>query len=271
MTVTEIVVQAQPSALEWIAAGATVASAAVIAWQAWLTRRSVQASEQATEVARASLTESQLSRIEDGFPRITVSTPKYVPDTQVWRLDTEGATLVSENDIFKLPRDADLELRVDHTFTVRNDGPGTVLPRITTWDGARGFQRIDPIRAGDEQVYSFQIIHTVADWVKLLKSDATAERGNDDATVHPKCGSVRVKYAGPRDSDVDEDHVVEVRGSALIAVENAQGDWRRAAEGEWGSTLTAAVLPATRTYWRSRSAHVKFDTQSIAIGDTAAS
>lgn len=265
MTVTDIVVQTQPSALEWIAAGATVLSAGVIAWQAWLTRRSVQASDRAVEVAQAALTESQLARIESGVPRLTVTTNMLFADQQLWRIRDNGSDPVNEDDVFKLPRDADVRLWLSHGFTVRNDGPGTVIPRISWGTSIWSNPDASPLPPGAEKHYSFVVSHTVSEWVDLLKTSY----GEDMRTVFPVAGKIYFQYAGPRDSDVDEMHVVVVRGSALVAVDDAKGDWRRANGSDHFSSLKAEVEPATRTYWRSRSAKVEFDTAPIADGGTS--
>lgn len=275
MTVTEIVVQTQPSFVEWIAATATAASAGVIAWQAWQTRRSVQASEDAVQIAQAALTESQLARIESGVPRLTVTTPMIPEAEKLWRRDGFQRVMIAEDEIFKLPRDADLILGFEHTFTVRNDGPGTVLPltRASESVSVQGFA--EPIPPNSERVFTFAVRRTVAEWVTLLKPEVAISTkevdGESERTVHPVCASVDVVYSGPRDSDVDEIHTVSLRGSALVAVSDAQGDWRRYSDFEWDGTLRARVAPAIRNYWRSRSAGVRFDTHADIAGTVLAS
>jgi hypothetical protein len=264
MSVTDIVVQTQPSALEWIAAGATALSAVVIAWQAWQTRRSVQASEKAVEVAQAALTESQLARVESGVPRLIVTTSAFPASEKLWRHDVSPSVLVAETDVFKLPRDAKTGLSFSHTFKVRNDGPGTVAPRFSGSGGAWVHFSPEPILSGTEKEYTFTVRLSVARWVKILASETPG-----DEAESPICATIDVVYSGPRDSDVDETHRIIVRGSALQAVEDAEGDWRRYKDDDWNTTVTARVAPATRTYWRSRSANVKFDTQPIAQGEIA--
>ncbi|MFK3678692.1 hypothetical protein ACI2IP_13250 [Microbacterium sp. NPDC090218] len=267
MSVTDIVVQTQPSALEWIAAGATALSAVVIAWQAWQTRRSVQASEKAVDVAQAALTESQLARVENGVPRLIVTSAFFVGADKLWRRDQQGEiSEVEEGQIFKLPRDADMMLTCRHTFSIRNDGPGTVVPKFKSSPSTSVMTPPEPIPPGTEKEFIFTMRKSAAEWVSLL----TPISSGSESTVYPVSGTVDVIYSGPRDSDVDETHPVIVRGSALIAVEDAEGDWRRYGSFEWQQSLTARVAPATRTYWRSRSANVKFDTQPIAQGEIAA-
>ncbi|WP_144877535.1 tetratricopeptide repeat protein [Microbacterium sp. 1.5R] len=267
MTVTDIVVQTQPSALEWIAAGATAVSAVVIAWQAWQTRRSVQASEKAVDVAQAALTESQLARVENGVPRLIVTTAFYVGAEKLWRWEQGQTVEIEQGHIFKLPRDADMMLTCRHKFSIRNDGPGTVVPKFKASPSTSVMTATEPIPPGTEKEFVFTMRKSVAEWVSLL----TPVPSEDERKVYPVSGTVDVIYSGPRDSDVDEIHPVIIRGSALVAVEDAEGDWRRYEDFEWQQSLTARVAPATRTYWRSRSANVKFDTQPIAQGEIAAS
>lgn len=267
MSVTDIVVQTQPSALEWIAAGATAVSAVVIAWQAWQTRRSVQASEKAVDVAQAALTESQLARVESGVPRLFVTPgPPSGPEHVVQFVRHRPLPVTSE-EIFKLPRDAERLLLSKHSLTVRNDGPGTILPRFASSPSVDILRTIHPIPPGTERVYEFSVSHPVARWIEILSARQDAE----GSKIYPVCGTLDVIYSGPRDSDVDETHQVVLRGSLLVAVEDAEGDWRRYDDFPYNSTMSVEVLPATRVYWQSRSANVKFDTQPIAQGEIAAS
>lgn len=255
-----------PTWLDYVAAAATTASAGVIAWQAWQTRAAVRASERTVEAAQESVTvaaealrESQLARLEAAVPRITVSTPPW-PELTTSTMPAPTAEekyqrrAVTPSDVFKLPRDAELTLSVSHHFVVRNDGPGSVTVNVQPF-AIPDAGTPEVIAPGTERGYSFTVRHTVEEWVEILEMIPPPEEGKPRRL--PPAHTTRVTYVGPRDADVTEVHEVVVSGSLLRPVPDAKGDWNIDLSG-WDYDLSAKVLPATRTYWRSRSNGEKF-------------
>lgn len=253
---------ADPIWLDYVAAGGVLASAGVVGWQAWQTRAAVKVSQKAVEASRESvaiaeqaLRESQLARLESTVPRIFVTTTPYVHVTKVLRPEEKRVKgyenrEVRADEIFKLPRDAALNLQVEHTFRARNDGPGSVLLRLS-----RGYWQardINPIIAPGETVEGgFWIHHTVAEWIDILESGTEKEPAESFRMT--------ATYVGPRDADVAEHHTIVVTGSILEPVPDAKGDWRlREDTFDNLGAVSASVLPATRTYWRSRSKKIEF-------------
>jgi len=110
------------------------------------------------------------------------------------------------------------------------------------------------IAPGEVREYALSIRKSVQDWIGLL------EPGDEDpADKHGRAESHRAKvtYVGPRDADVTEVHEIVFYGSVLRPVKDAVGDWEIDTTG-WDYDMTAVVLPAIRTYWRSRSRGEKF-------------
>ncbi|MCP2636758.1 hypothetical protein K0817_009295 [Microbacterium sp. HD4P20] len=240
-----------------IAAIATTLSAIVIAVQAWYTRKAVVASEESTVVAERALQETQIARIESGVPHLTVTTPGYVDATKLsaaipgsWQ-----KRAVASTETFVLPRDADLQLSLRHSATLLNDGPGTAMIRARGTDGGSAYVLAEPVPPGESHEFVLTVTHTVSEWVALLEPEDAAAK----PLRYPVSARFWLTYTGPRDADVTETHQIVIRGSALLAVDGANGTWRAETSEDFGTTLGAQVLPATRTYWRSRSANDKFD------------
>jgi hypothetical protein len=251
----------EPNAVEYVAAIATAVSALVIAWQAWQTRSSVKASQEtvkasnsAVAVAQDALRESQLARLEAGVPRIFVIAQPWIDAAKVRGPKAGGerweSADVDPTTVFKLPRDGDIRLGVEHPITVRNDGPGSV--RLQTAPQAVRYPNgdlYDVFSAGESRQGTYYIQKSVKEWVELAEAVARGAK--------PVANQLQITYTGPRDADVMEVHEVVVRGSCLVPVPDAIGDWT--IEGDtFDTNMDASVLPAQRTYWRSRSQKLEF-------------
>lgn len=256
MAAEQIVLITAPQWWEITAALATAISAGVIAWQAFLTRKSVAASEKAVTVAQASLVESQIARIETGAPRLSVKQRNWPnPDEATVRFERGGETrTVNDTDIFKLPRDGKVELTIAIDVEMRNDGPDAAVMKLEAVTGrvSAGY----PIELTPGQVFaaSIDFTLTVAEWIALID-----EVGKDGKRAAKKAGAITATYRGPRDADLDEVHVMDVHGSLLLAVEDAQGDWRPHHHPFELQTFKLTAPVVTRTYWRSRQANQKFE------------
>jgi hypothetical protein len=246
--------------IDWIVAGATIASAGVIAWQAWQTRAAVQASKdtvkaanRSVEVATEALRESQLARLEAAFPRFFVITHPWVDLGAVEQSTTvetaQGGSYVrfeplTEGRIFKLPRDEAVELLYRQKIEIRNDGPGSSLVELRT--GAQwGTGDYEPVVAAGIVREAFVMARlSVAEWVELSETRGVA-----------KAGTVRIR--GPKDSDLDETFTVVLTGSVLAPVADAIGDWHVPVL-DFDQPMEAHVEPGQRKYWRSRSQNQEF-------------
>jgi hypothetical protein len=247
-----------PTWLDYVLAFATVASAAVIAWQAWQTRSAVNASNEtavaareSVEVANEALRESQLARIESGVPRLFVTTSSYV-DSDWHRVSKSSGIGYDDFDhllLFKLPRDSDRVVFTRHQVRITNDGPGSVNLKssepLRDADGKAISMLFPP---GSSKEVLFNVSRSVKDWVKLSESEESS----------PVAFTLKIEYHGPRDADVSEYHDVVVRGSILNEVADARGDWHVPEDAWLSIDMTAEALPSYRKYWRSRSQGVEF-------------
>lgn len=241
--------------IEYVAAIATSVSAIVIAWQAWLTRSSVKASERAVTLAEATLRESQIARVEARVPALSVQSSSMVNrDGTFWLRDAWTKESVPGDYVFVLPRDQDVSLFSQHKFTVRNDGPGTATIGMDANPGFIASTASLVIGAGEEIEYGANIQLKVTEWIKRIPTEKDAE----GKLIYPECGRITVTYDGVRDSDITETHEIVLRGSVLAPIEDAHNTWRRLFEADWAEVMPVTVLPATRTYWRSRTANEKF-------------
>jgi hypothetical protein len=251
----QIVLTSAPQWWEIAAALATTLSALVIAWQAFLTRKSVAASEKAVTVAQAALVESQIARIESGAPRLSVTRVGWfdVAEAKV-RFEGKEARLVNVDDVFKLPRDGKVSLGIHIELEVRNEGPGTATLMVGAAVDKNSYGYRMELAPGVSEKTSVFFERPVAEWIAL-----TDEVGDDGSRESKKAGSITVIYCGPRDADLDEVHTMEVRGSLLLPVEDAQGDWRPHHDPFETQSFHVAQSVVTRTYWRSRQAHQTFE------------
>ncbi|MBZ4488180.1 hypothetical protein LQ938_11075 [Microbacterium sp. cx-55] len=227
--------------LDYVGPLATAASAAVIAWQAWLTRSALKTSQIA-------LRESQISRVEAQAPRLSVYAAGVDPEP-MWLVHAPGAmhldaVSIPNSHVFKLPRDADQEVILGASFMFSNDGPGNAILTVED-DSGDVFSEMLAI-VGEGQRYEYWVKKTVAEWVRLLRLGG-----------QQRISRLTVRYEGSRDSDVSEAHVIEVHGNALRPVVDAEGDWRVIDYSD-AERVVGSVLPTTRTYWKSRTRNETF-------------
>ncbi len=254
----QIVLMTAPQWWEITAALATAISAGVIAWQAFLTRKSVAASEKAVAVAQAALVESQLARIEAGAPRLLVRAQGWVAADDA-RLRSDPGTSprpVTTEDVFKLPRDGKVSLGISYPIEIRNDGPSTAVVMIAsryTNGNSIGFNV--QLAPGESKEQSVWFARSVAEWVEL--TDDVGEDGK--RTGGKSAGAITVTYRGPRDADLDEVHTMQVIGSLLLPVADAQGDWRPHLDPFEPQSFGIGAPTVERIYWRSRQAGQKFE------------
>ncbi len=260
MVPEQIVLMTAPQWWEITAAVATALSAGVIAWQAFQTRKSVAASERAVAVAQAALVESQIARMESGVPQISIFPTGYIDAASaVVRIIGEGIgnTIrrpTTDDDVFKLPRDAGTFIETAYSFTARNDGPSSATLRFIGTRGVSMSPFREQLHPGESVDVDVTISRTVAEWVQLV--DEVRPNGTRAAK---RAAVLQVNYKGPRDADVDEVHRIVVHGSLLMPVEDAEGDWRPHHHPFEDQTFGVDMPTVERTYWRSRKANEKFD------------
>jgi hypothetical protein len=267
-----------PHWIEFVAAGATVASACVIAWQAVLTRRTlnesknaveaaregvaasregvaasregVEASRAAVEVAQRSLTENQIARLEASVPRIWV-TAHGIGHNVSERREGKYEKLAS-TDVFNLPSDAKKIIATTGAVKIRNDGPGAAEVKFNMFLARKEEShavRSVILAAGETFDGMFWLFKSVEDWIDIAEVEAAKGQPAE-------AGELVIVYQGPRDADVEETHVVHFYNSVLVEDETRRGTWK---EHELWNDMRAVVSPSSRKYWRSRSRKEKFD------------
>ena len=250
----------------WVVAAAlaTTASALVIAWQAWETRRaanqamksveqarkSAEAARDAVSISESILQESQIARIDAGIPRVIVTA--FPPNaTQVFQRTDLGDEGVTSDSTFALPRDANRELYVFAGIDVRNDGPGTVkiLFRKPLLDSVGEELRESVIPPGSQVGGTYKATRTIAEWIHIAESREGGDPGDEYV--------FGMYHSGPRDAEAIEEFEVRTGGTLLERIPDQTGNWRLARQPVMAST----AMPSKRTYYQSLSRDLKFPGQ----------
>jgi uncharacterized protein (DUF1778 family) len=227
--------------VELVAAAATTASAIVIAWQAWLTRRSLKLAEQ-------TLDETRLVRLDARAPRVFLSALDY-PDTRTAEMRDftfGGGSLetIPEGHRFTLPGHTNWEIRWSFPLTLMNDGPGSVVPEFATeramWVDGEG--ALVPPREARE--FHVSIALTVEEWIRAAETSRDPEA--------PETARLSVAVQGPDDSDVSDTWDISITGSLLDHPPGDRTGWAYLTEDFYG-TLRVKTERRTRVYWRSRA------------------
>ncbi|MEV6281958.1 hypothetical protein [Kribbella sp. NPDC051770] len=273
---------------DWVAAGAAVVAAALVAWQSLETRRSAQASAAAVTTANAALEhsrsslellrssvdvakseelhsrtliiESVRSRMDAASQLLTITAdprPEWPPLEQ----DTKFPFIlqgVDTDHIFHELDDAERWLTLQYRVSIRNDGPRTAVFELPSWrlDKGSPFATIEPSRVyellpGDSISGWFDIRKTVADWSSMAQARLIGAANAVD--------SFQFIYSTPMDSGVSDRYIIEVNGVPFFPKwEGGQLNW--AIPEDWDPdpnypalAPTAKVLESARTYWISRS------------------
>lgn len=245
------------------AALATIISAAFIAWQIRLTRKSVEATDRTLDIARQEFergrhleVEAQKARIDAEMPRLFVSFANlwdhaYFGDEtepDVYSMEPSPKR-IPDGFEFALPRDAARLVSIAYTLSIANDGPGRAQVFL---DAPRSPQNLErrsmTIKAGDQALETSWRTQTVQEWVDIYESRKTGQSG--DVPI------AQVIYFFPGDVGALERHEVVQGGAVLEPDPQRLGVWR---VGKFAGPLVGepigigtAVLPFTRTYWASR-------------------
>lgn len=225
-----------------LAALATTASAAVIAWQAWLTRRSLKTTDQA-------LKEAQRARIDAGAPTsILLGFPDVAGGPQGYVLprpnQTDPVEEMGAGTVLAMPGDGDRVLAVNTRVDIHNVGAvpayvTTSLPVVPIWNG--NLQDMPPatrevlLPAGAHWEGWVVVEHTLATWVDRLDA------------VGPESVPFSVEYNGPRDEDVRIVARALIAGTP-ISREQYNGSAYRMRPNVTGQMLAGQPLGVERSY-----------------------
>ncbi|CAO1649458.1 hypothetical protein NYA9BBAC_00357 [Salinibacterium sp. NYA9b] len=242
------------------AAIATTLSAVFIASQVFLTRRSLNTTEETLglardEIAHAALlrTDAQRAAIDAEMPRLTVEVTRQA--REMWRNDkfeADPERLSDESQPVELkvgeefitPRDNAIPIAVGMEISVSNDGPRRARVRIDHPEGGREVV-IMPGAATTQWVTREQ---SLQEWIEiaLLREGGTSEERE----------VAGVTYEYPGDFGANESHRVVQGGTIVERVPGNMGGWRikslAPSETDRSVALKAVTMPFTRTYWASR-------------------
>lgn len=248
-------------ASEWVAAGAALAAAAVVAWQSWETRRSAQASEKAVDAAeravlaaneglglsRQQVAEATRARIDAATPTITVMAPEepdWPPLEPSVMYGGEPQPLVSgvRPQPWHLPRDGATRILVRTPVSIHNTSsvPVTVgLGELTDKAGQPTPDTVD-LDPGESRPLYFAVTRTLSEWVAVYRQRAAGEVGDDGV------GFVRFSDAG--DTGVIDRWELRLAGTPVEPVPDLDGAWRLIAAPDRFSGRPGAmgVSPAIR-------------------------
>jgi hypothetical protein len=237
------------------AAIATTASAIVVGFQAYHTRRSAQASEDAVGVAQATLRESQMARLEARAPHLHLSVEKYLfgeVTVREGRGTRKPVVTQPSGAVYRTPRDAVKILRTRAKFAVRNNGTEVVelTPSRPVTDANGEQTRKLLLEPGQKFEGSFLVGNKLEEWIRLSKVQEGLEDGNDLAS------SFTLTYSGPNDFDLEETMDIEVRGTLVAPVAEEGDGWEL--QDLLARDLTSTLLPTRRKYFVSRTANKQF-------------
>lgn len=248
-----ITVNVVPDWLDYAAAGATAISAGVIAWQAWLTRRTLKSTEASVQIAQDGLKEARFVRLDANVPRLHFEVDKPAGAFRVFGWDRDES--VNLDDVtLKMPKDGDDWITFDLPARIHNDGPWSAsveLNHIFTPVDATRWGKKFMIPPGTTLIGAINLNSDVSYWVEAAQHEV-----QESKTFKPL--RITATYSGNRDSDVDEIHSFTLLGSPIAAVEKQLGDWRARGRDDFNSGLRLIPHKVERVYWRSRKAGTKY-------------
>lgn len=217
---------------QWVASGAAVVAACVVAWQSLETRRSANASEKAVraasealELTREQAAEAVRARIDEAMPRIAVT----APDEPEWPpLEPSGSiggepqplTFGLDGSPMHMPRDKARMITVRVEVLVINDSdahvvvncPGLVDQKLSPL----GAVRLEP--NGVLRGAWFAVTHSLEDWITVYRARQSG------TPLRPTSG--RVYYLDPADTGATDSWEIAIDGCPIEPVEDREGMWR---------------------------------------------
>lgn len=216
----------------------TAVIAAIGIWQAFLTRRALQAATQDTrELARA--------RVDQRGPLVALTAEAAAASTREWLVD------IDPTDQYLLPRDADLSMALMGYFRATNEGHSTaivdvpegvlVLPADQQIASLNSLASTRPtahttfaLRPGGSQLLLVEARHTLGEWAAISETDGAA------------APTIKIMVDDTFAQGVRDRTDLLLRGRPVMRDSSAD-IWRM------DPTSTALVVGRTvRTYWAER-------------------
>ncbi|MFF1817196.1 hypothetical protein ACFVWG_07855 [Kribbella sp. NPDC058245] len=271
-----------PSA-DWIAAGAAILAAGVVAWQSLETRRSAKASAKAAEAANTGLEysksalelarreesntrrlidEAVKTRIDEVTPTLTIILGGLVGPLQPDLVDATQLVFTGGDEVYRMPKHQDSILAMRQFFTLISDGKRIMMvhmpPWTPDWDEEQYPDTTLTSRSGLLEMPVgvridgfFDVKRTIADWIKITES--TPENPSLPAAEFV------IGYNDPSDTGATDHYPILVGGSPLKPVPDELGAWTAtsSAGDAVHPQMTVTRMPRKRDYYLSKTENKK--------------
>lgn len=250
----------------WVAAGAAVIAAGIVAWQSWETRRAADASadalttaNEALAVARQQASEAVRARIDAATPLISV----YL-DTEVdWPpLEPSGVLGGTPNPLTQgmnpepmfMPRHRDRRIMVRAGARVMNDSSRHV--RLTVHGLVQKDDGVTPVPSpvllapGEALDAWCAMTHSLSEWIEVHRARSSGDGGDEVvASVH---------YIDPADTGANDRWDLIFGGVPITPVADMEGGWQiiprpQPTPGAVAAVGTAGVVLRHRRYYLSKT------------------
>lgn len=243
-----------------IAAAATTTSAVVIAWQAWETRRTAEATEKTLKVSQDSLTTSKALAVEAARTRldargqavrIHIDQPEWPPLEPSSFGDPQP---LPHGHHYRMSRDRDQELMLRAHFAIVNEGERDATLNMNPPlrpDGASGpyphygYQRVVP--PGGRLEGSFEEPRPVSQWVQNWEDGRTNTPFSAILVAEVTCSD-------GFDEGVIDRWRIEMTGVPIRPIEGDDSGWALNHQPDPIRPVSASVLPQERMYYLSKRA-----------------
>lgn len=223
----------------WVAAGAAVIAAGVVAWQAWETRKAAQASERAVdaadravlaaneglEISRQQAAEAVRARIDAACARITVTLgdePAWPPlEPSIYQGDEpQPHRYGTSAEPWHMPRDRAKQVLVRAPVVIQNHSDVTVSLRVYELFDEKGQTLGETLDLGPEERREawVAVTRTLEEWIAIHRQRESGA-GGDEATG-------TVYHVDPADTGADDRWDLTIAGCPVEPVPDLEGGWR---------------------------------------------
>jgi len=234
-----------------VGSGATAVSAAIIAWQAYETRRSVRASRDGLALSRSMSVEATKTRLDARAPRLRVLfRSSYDDPVRAWGGSGEPEPWPT-SEILRQPKHDRQRFVLAAEFVVMNEGDRSVEISLTgpiNWsfrDGRDPSNDAIVLPPGKSNAFWLRDVRPLSDWVQNWQA---YERG-----VAPSQVVVgEVICSDPYDEGVVDRWRLNLICYPFEPVPDETGAWRARTEVGEPRVVTAHVPPQRRQYYVSK-------------------
>lgn len=253
-----------------------MAAAGVVSWQSWETRRSANASRDASNAANAALelarTEERHTRtlIAEGVKtRIDAATPSLtvlVDPEPFWppfepSIAGGEAQRLNGGRTYRLPRDATERLIVRQAFVMISDNQRVMVVSMAPWTDTTPGRSVEA-RQGQFEVSPgariegwFDVERSIGEWVEIAEVRAAGEPGDESTFI--------IGYSDPADTGAIDHYEIRTGGVPITPIKQESGGWQLPQGLFEGArvvpSVRSVVMPRARTYYLSKQHNEKLD------------